>query len=248
MRIGSIIVARMASERFPGKSMADLYGKPMIEWLVDKSWKAAYVDEVIVATTIHSSDDAIADYFKDKCTVFRGDIKNSQKRTLDCMQLFDLSHIILLSGDSPMIDPENIDVLGQLMHENPEGYDTYGIRVQLSPTPLEGLYCGSSALSHYESIMALYWSGTTEQQIEYVDCPSRLADLKGYMPKTCFSSFCLGDVMKTNMKLSIDYPAELMMANAVCQCLGHFPKNWEDIHRAYKNIKAEHFKDPPSPS
>lgn len=245
MRIAAIIHARMASSRFPGKSMADLYGKPMVEWLVDKGYLSAYVDEVILATTTDPSDDVMAEYFKDKCTIYRGDVENYNLRIYNCLLEYEITHSMALTGDSPFLDPECMDLLCQLMHDNPDGYDVYGIPTQMSPTPIEGLWCGAQAISHYENVMNLFRTLPAAQQRESAEAPGKIAELRGYVPKLCEGRNTIGtDLWTTNMKLSIDYPAELMMANAVCRCLGHFPKDWREIHWAYANIKAEHFTDP----
>src|SRR3989338_6432053 len=50
MRIIGIIPARMASTRFPGKPLAKILGKPMIQWCWEAAKKAKSLNEVYVAT------------------------------------------------------------------------------------------------------------------------------------------------------------------------------------------------------
>jgi CMP-2-keto-3-deoxyoctulosonic acid synthetase len=45
VKVGHLIVSRMASARFPGKAMAFLYGRPMIAWIVDKAKR--YMDDML---------------------------------------------------------------------------------------------------------------------------------------------------------------------------------------------------------
>ena len=57
MRIVGIIPARYASTRFPGKALADIGGKPMIQHVYERTCRASLVSRVIVAT----DDQRIAD-------------------------------------------------------------------------------------------------------------------------------------------------------------------------------------------
>jgi len=66
MGVTVIIPARYASTRFPGKPLADLCGKPMIQWVCERSALCEAVDRVIVAT----DDQRIAD----AVTAFGGDV------------------------------------------------------------------------------------------------------------------------------------------------------------------------------
>ena len=50
MKITAIIPARFASTRFPGKALADIMGKPMIQHVYEQTCRAAHVGEVVVAT------------------------------------------------------------------------------------------------------------------------------------------------------------------------------------------------------
>ena len=50
MRIIGIIPARYQSSRFPGKPLADIYGKPMIQWVYEQACKVTELEKVYVAT------------------------------------------------------------------------------------------------------------------------------------------------------------------------------------------------------
>ena len=58
----AIIQARMGSTRLPGKSMKLLLGKPVLWHVVNRASKAELIDGVIVATTVNSEDDIIAEF------------------------------------------------------------------------------------------------------------------------------------------------------------------------------------------
>src|SRR5512147_767139 len=50
LSIVAIIPARYGSTRFPGKSLALIKGKPMIQWVYERTRRSALLDRVIVAT------------------------------------------------------------------------------------------------------------------------------------------------------------------------------------------------------
>ena len=58
--IVAIIQARMGSSRLPGKTIADVAGRPLLLHVVEQGQSARRVDKVVVATTDRSSDDPIA--------------------------------------------------------------------------------------------------------------------------------------------------------------------------------------------
>lgn len=58
-RVVAIIQARMGSTRLPGKTLADVNGKPMLEHVVSRVQRCELVDEIVIATTTHPGDGPI---------------------------------------------------------------------------------------------------------------------------------------------------------------------------------------------
>ena len=56
MRIGAIIQARMTSRRLPGKVLAEVHGRPMLLYLLERVERCAELDGVVVATATDSID------------------------------------------------------------------------------------------------------------------------------------------------------------------------------------------------
>ena len=63
-QVAVILQARIGSSRLPGKVMADLGGRPMLTFLVERLNRCSSVDCVILATTCLAEDDALADLGK----------------------------------------------------------------------------------------------------------------------------------------------------------------------------------------
>ena len=52
----------MGSSRLPGKVLADVCGKPMLLWQVERVRRSRLIDDVVVATTNNKIDDEIASF------------------------------------------------------------------------------------------------------------------------------------------------------------------------------------------
>jgi 3-deoxy-manno-octulosonate cytidylyltransferase (CMP-KDO synthetase) len=107
MGVTVVIPARYASTRFPGKPLADLCGKPMIQWVYERSALCKSVDRVIVAT----DDDRIArtvDSFGGDVVMTRSDHSTGTDRLAEVAAGLDDELIVNVQGDEPLIDPSMI--------------------------------------------------------------------------------------------------------------------------------------------
>jgi 3-deoxy-manno-octulosonate cytidylyltransferase (CMP-KDO synthetase) len=108
LTIVAIIPARYASTRLPGKALADLDGRPMIEHVYRRAEAAKSVSQVIVAT----DDLRIATRVHD----FGGRVKltklthqSGTDRLAEVVQSLDCDIVVNVQGDEPLIDPRAID-------------------------------------------------------------------------------------------------------------------------------------------
>lgn len=114
--IVALIPARYASTRFPGKPLADIQGKSMIQRVYEQASRSKLVDEVVVAT-----DDArIAEHvvsFGGKVVITRADHPSGTDRCYEALTLLDTpyQYVINIQGDEPFIDPEQIDELAAVL-------------------------------------------------------------------------------------------------------------------------------------
>jgi len=115
-----IIPARYASSRFPGKPLADIGGKPMIQRVYEQALKAN-LDRVIVAT----DDERI----KNTVESFQGNVVLTDQEipsgTDRCRSVLEKSGIeadwvINIQGDEPFIDPNHINALLMLLEKGAE--------------------------------------------------------------------------------------------------------------------------------
>lgn len=108
MGVTVVIPSRYASTRFPGKPLADLCGKPMIQWVYERSALCESVDRVIVAT----DDDRIAravESFGGDVVMTRADHPTGTDRLAEVAAGLDDELIVNVQGDEPLIDPAMIE-------------------------------------------------------------------------------------------------------------------------------------------
>jgi 3-deoxy-manno-octulosonate cytidylyltransferase (CMP-KDO synthetase) len=107
MGVTVVIPARYASTRFPGKPLADLCGKPMIQWVCERSASCELVDRVIVATDDKRIARAV-DSFGGDVVMTRSDHPTGTDRLAEVAAALDDELIVNVQGDEPLIDPAMI--------------------------------------------------------------------------------------------------------------------------------------------
>ena len=105
-----ILQARVSSSRLPGKVLKTILGKEMLWHQVKRIQRSKKIDKLVVATSTHSSDDNIERMcLENNIEFFRGDLNNVLDRFYQCAIKYSPSHIVRLTADCPLTDPEVID-------------------------------------------------------------------------------------------------------------------------------------------
>ncbi len=106
----AIIQARMGSSRLPGKVLKDICGEPAIIREVVRVRRAQTIGQVVVATTTDPGDDPILAVCRSRgIPCFRGDVYDVLDRYYRAARHFKAETIVRLTGDCPVIDPQEID-------------------------------------------------------------------------------------------------------------------------------------------
>ncbi len=109
-KVIAVIPARWASSRFPGKPLAIIQGKPMIQWVVEQTEKARSVSEVIVATDDERIAKAVQG-FGGSAVMTSPDHLSGTDRVAEVAKSRDCEIVVNVQGDEPLIPPENIDLI-----------------------------------------------------------------------------------------------------------------------------------------
>lgn len=113
-----IIPARYGSSRLEGKPLIEVNGKPIIQWVYEKAQQAKLADMIIVAT----DDERILNAVK----AFGGGVemtsvnhKCGSDRIREVAERHpEISYIVNLQGDEPLIKPESIDSVARNVQED----------------------------------------------------------------------------------------------------------------------------------
>ena len=111
-----VIPARWGSTRFPGKPLAPLGGRPVIEWVYRRAARARGIDRVLVATDDERIRSAVAG-FGGEAVLTRPDHPSGTDRIAEAMKGRAGEVVINVQGDEPLIDPELIERLAAVMQD-----------------------------------------------------------------------------------------------------------------------------------
>ena len=116
IKILTIIPARFASTRFPGKPLVDIAGKSMIQRVYEQAKKSSLLTDVIVATDHKTIYDHVIAFGGKACMTSEGHPSGTD-RCYEALtkqpETFD--YVINVQGDEPFIAPEQIDLLASLL-------------------------------------------------------------------------------------------------------------------------------------
>lgn len=107
-----IIPARYNSSRFPGKPLADINGKSMIQRVYEQASKAKLLEEVVVATDDERIEREVLS-FGGNAIITSSEHPSGTDRVYECFTKFSLKAdvVVNVQGDEPYISPSQIDEL-----------------------------------------------------------------------------------------------------------------------------------------
>ena len=107
LRVLAVIQARLGSTRLPGKTLADLGGRPMLAHVVERAAAISGVDGVVLATTVHPRDDRLAEWARDAALpCVRGSEDDVLDRFHDVLDRHPADAIVRVTPDCPFLDPD----------------------------------------------------------------------------------------------------------------------------------------------
>lgn len=169
-RTVAVIPARYGSTRFPGKPLALIAGKPMIQWACESTMCCPDIDEVIVAT----DDQRIADVvhgFGGKAVMTSPDHKTGTDRIAEAIQDIPADLIINVQGDEPMMAHEVLSDLIKNMRKTGADMGTAAVPFSVSGRSPEDpnavkVVCDSRGFALYFSRSLIPFPRSGGQKVE----------------------------------------------------------------------------------
>lgn len=119
-RVVAIIPARYQSNRFEGKPLALINGKPMIQHVVERAQAVELLSRVVVATDDQRIAECVAS-FGGEYVITRSDHVSGSDRLAEAAELLDISEhdvVVNIQGDQPLFDAEVVEqVAGPLLDD-----------------------------------------------------------------------------------------------------------------------------------
>ena len=207
MRTVAVVQARMGSNRFPGKVMCDLAGRPLIDWVLSRVMLSALVDRTVLATTDSHLDDELALYAAGLgVVVYRGDENDVLGRVASAADEAGAEWVVRVCADSPFVDPGEIDRLIEFYRSHQTDYacnhqdrsgsgypDGFGAEI-LSMSLLRRLVADTVDPRQREHVTLHLWDNPERFRLTPVPVPPELA--------------------YPDLRFDVDVPADLMRLDA----------------------------------
>ncbi len=220
MRTVAIIQARMGSTRLPGKVLLPLAGKPMLWHVVERARAVTQVDEVVVATTVDSTDDAIRDYCSTSgIQVMSGSEMDVVDRFLIAARDYDADPVVRVTADCPLMDVRVVERVIETFHAT--GADHVGA-VSGSGARAWGLAgfpegIGATCVSR-QALEQVWLDADNTEDREHVTT---------YIirhPELFQSHYIVPDVDLSELRLTVDEPEDLKLMDAILSGMGCDPR------------------------
>lgn len=217
MRINAVIQARTGSTRLPGKALADLGGRPVLEWVIRAARTANQIDQVIVATSTAEGDDAVADLADSLgAAVVRGSEDDVLSRFVAALDAHPADAVVRLTADCPLLDPSVIDSVAGAWAAAPIHDYASTVLVRCLPRGLDVELVTARALREVDRIAVGH---------DRVHVTSAV-----YADPTAYRLLGLSVMPPANdLRVTLDTPEDLVLLRALVAELPDAPPPWRDV-------------------
>lgn len=126
----------MTSTRLPGKVLMKVMGRPLLSYQIERLRFSKIIDKIIIATTTNKEDDPIVELCQKEDIIFyRGSEDDVLGRYYQAGKKYNVVHIMRLTADCPLIDPDICNSIADSYFENGIDY------IRTGETFAEGLDC-----------------------------------------------------------------------------------------------------------
>lgn len=175
--IAAIIQARMTSSRLPGKVLKTVLGRPLLSYLIERLSYCGSLEKIVIATTTNIEDEPIVNFaVNNNLAYYRGSENDVLDRYYQAAKKFGVNHIVRITSDCPLIDPQIVDKIVGIYLKNSDADltrtgPTYpeGLDVEVFPFKnLEIAWKEAQLSSEKEHVTPLIWKNPTRFKIHTI--------------------------------------------------------------------------------
>jgi spore coat polysaccharide biosynthesis protein SpsF len=209
-RILAILQARMSSTRLPNKVLLPVLGEPMLARQIERLRRSQRIDQLVVATSAASTDDPVEELCK-KLGVpcHRGSLDDVLDRFEQAAKPYEPQHVVRLTADCPLTDPQLID---QLIDRHLATGADYSTNAN-PPTYPDGL---DAEVMHY-AVLHIAWR-EAQRKAEREHVTLYIAS----QPERFFIERLQNDVDLSALRWTVDEPDDLELVERIYAAL--YPK------------------------
>ena len=177
-----ILQARMSSTRLPGKVLMPLAGVPMVLRQIERLRRARQMDRLVVATSTETSDDPLVTALRAAdVAVYRGSLDNVLARFIGALDANPADHVVRLTADCPLADPDVLDAAIALHMDQSAAYTSNtpesfafpkGLDVEvISASALRQAAAEASSPEDFEHVTWGIWTHPERWKIAWLKSP-----------------------------------------------------------------------------
>ena len=177
-----ILQARMSSTRLPGKVLMPLAGVPMVLRQIERLRRARQRDRLVVATSTETSDDPLVTALRAAdVAVYRGPLDNVLARFIGALDANPADHVVRLTADCPLADPDVLDAAVALHIDQSAAYTSNtpesfafpkGLDVEvISASALRQAAAEASSPEDFEHVTWGIWTHPERWKIAWLKSP-----------------------------------------------------------------------------
>lgn len=224
-KITAIVQARMTSTRLPGKVLMEVMGRPLLSYQIERIRFSKRIDNIIIATTINKEDNPIVELAqKEGLDCYRGSEDDVLDRYYQAAKKYNAAHIMRLTADCPLIDPDICDRIVKVYFNSGADY------VHTGESFAEGFDCG---IISFQTLSAAWHEAKLNSEREHVTLYIR------NHPEKFYNITVENETDDSNYRITVDEQEDFFVVKAILENLYQEMKNYFTV-REIKSFLDNH--------
>lgn len=215
--VNAVIQARLSSTRLPGKVLRPLGGRSVLSWVVRAAAAAPGIAEVVVATSDHAEDDAVAaEALRCGAAAVRGPLDDVLARFAAAVRAHPCEAVVRLTADCPLLDPALVAAVVALWRADPSLHYVSNVLVRTLPRGLDVELVRGDVLA--EQVTEAGGAHRQHVTSAVYTAPQRYR--------------CAGLVVTpdaSDLRVTLDTPADAEVLDGLVAALGDRPPAWREV-------------------